>query len=128
MPRWLVAVALLVLVGSGGARALQVLRRHSEQLSAAQSSAERPHSVRITMYSTRWCGVCKTARNYMQQNSIAFTDIDVEHDTAAGAHLMQLNPRGSVPTITIEDEVLVGFSAAALNSAIERAAHRPAGG
>jgi hypothetical protein len=64
----------------------------------------------------------------MQQNNIAFTDLDVEHDPAAGARLRQLNPRGSVPTIEIEDEVLIGFSAEAIDSAVARAERRRSGG
>jgi glutaredoxin len=123
-PGWLVVAALTLFVGSGVSRALQVLRAHYQPPMAASSSAEAPSAVRITMYSTRWCGVCTRARTYMQQNGIPFSDFDVEHDAAAGARLRQLNPRGSVPTIAIEDEVLIGFSADALKSAIDRSAQR----
>jgi glutaredoxin len=84
-------------------------------------------SVSITMYSTSWCGVCKQARGYMQQQQISYTEIDIDHDAAARARQQTLNPRGSVPTIAIDDQVLIGFSPESLEDRITRAAKRRRG-
>jgi len=84
-------------------------------------------SVNVTMYSTSWCGVCKQARGYMQQRQISYTEIDVDHDAAARARQQALNPRGSVPTIAIDDLVLIGFSPESLEDRINRAAKRRRG-
>ncbi|HKP55520.1 MAG TPA: glutaredoxin family protein [Polyangiales bacterium] len=84
-------------------------------------------NVNITMYSTSWCGACKQARAYMEANSIAFTDYDVEHDAAARAQAHRLNPRGSVPTISVDGDVMVGFSAGSLEHKIDDAARRRKG-
>ena len=81
-------------------------------------------NVVINMYSTSWCGACARARAYMTQQNIAFTDFDVERDASANARAAQLNPRGSVPTIVVDDEVIIGFSANSLETRIERAARR----
>lgn len=89
------------------------------------ASARR--NVKITMYSTSWCGACKQARAYMEANSIAFTDYDVEHDDAARAQADKLNPRGSVPTISVDGDVMVGFSPRSLESKIDGAARRRKG-
>ena len=91
----------------------------------ALGSARR--NVAITMYSTSWCGACVKARGYMQAKNIAFTELDVEHDAAARAKARSLNPRGSVPTIAIDTEVMVGFSPESLESRITRAAKKRAG-
>jgi glutaredoxin len=89
------------------------------------ASARR--SVSITMYSTTWCGFCKKARAYMQQQHIEFTDLDVDRDVAAAARQRALNPSGSVPTIAVDEEVLIGFSPDSLEDRINRAARRRTG-
>lgn len=101
----------------------ELVKRELDGLSVA--SARR--NVSIIMYSTSWCGVCGRARAYMQQRNIPFTDFDVEHDAAASARQRALNPRGSVPTITIDDDVMIGFSPDSLENRIDRAARRRAG-
>lgn len=78
--------------------------------------------VPVVMYSTAWCGVCTRARKYFEEKRIAFEEHDVDHDPVARAEYLQLNPRRSVPTIKIADEVVVGFSPAAVERALNEAA------
>jgi glutaredoxin-like YruB-family protein len=78
--------------------------------------------VPVVMYSTSWCGVCKRARKYFEEKRIAFEELDVDEDSSARAEYVLLNPRRSVPTIKIGDEVVVGFSAAAVERALDAAA------
>jgi glutaredoxin len=78
--------------------------------------------VPVVMYSTAWCGVCKRAREYFEEKRIAFEEHDVDHDPVARAEYLRLNPRRSVPTIKIADEVVVGFSAVAVERALNEAA------
>ena len=40
--------------------------------------SKRKVAQNVVMYSTTWCGYCKQARNYFQQNNIAFAEYDVE--------------------------------------------------
>lgn len=78
--------------------------------------------VQVVMYSTAWCGVCKRARAYLQEKRIAFEEYDVDENAAARAEYLRLNPRRSVPTIKIANEVIVGFSPAAVERALDAAA------
>lgn len=78
--------------------------------------------VPVVMYSTDWCGVCERARAYFEEKRIAFEEHDVDRDPAARAEYERLNPRRSVPTIKIADEVVVGFSAVAVERALDAAA------
>ncbi len=78
--------------------------------------------VPVVMYSTTWCGVCKRAREYFKEKRITFEEHDVDQDVAARAEYLRLNPRRSVPTIKIGDEVVVGFSAQAVELALNSAA------
>jgi glutaredoxin-like YruB-family protein len=74
------------------------------------------------MYSTAWCGVCKRARRYFEEKRIEFEELDVDEDPRARAEYVLLNPRRSVPTIKIGDQVVVGFSAEAVERALDSAA------
>ena len=78
--------------------------------------------VPIVMFSTSWCGVCKRARAYFEKEGISFVEHDVDKNQAARAEYLALNPKRSVPTIKIGNEVVVGFSERAVQSAIDAAA------
>ena len=97
-------------------------RRPSASTTApAKAKPARPE-VPIVMYSTAWCGVCKRARRYMQEQGIPFTEYDVDTNVQARNEYLLLNPRRSVPTLKIGNEVVVGFSPAALEGAMLAAA------
>jgi glutaredoxin-like YruB-family protein len=76
----------------------------------------------VVMYATAWCGVCKRAREYFRQQAIPFVEYDVDRDPRAREEYLRLNPRRSVPTIKIGDDVIVGFSAVAVEQALDSAA------
>jgi glutaredoxin len=101
----------------------EAVKRELDEL--ALGAARR--NVSITMYSTSWCGVCIKARDYMVSKQISFKEHDVDHDAAAKSRARLLNPRGSVPTIAIDSEILIGFSPESLEARITRAAKRRTG-
>jgi glutaredoxin 3 len=78
--------------------------------------------VSITMYSTTWCPHCDRARQYLRTHDISATEHDIDQSTTAAERLARVNPRKSVPTFEVDDEVVIGFSARGLEGAIERAA------
>ena len=78
--------------------------------------------VPIVMFSTSWCGVCKRARAYFEKEGISFVEHDVDKNQAARAEYLALNPKRSVPTIKIGNEVVVGFSEQVVESALDAAA------
>ena len=78
--------------------------------------------VPVVMYSTAWCGVCKKARAYFEKERISFVEYDVDHNASARAEYLSLNPRRSVPTIKIGNEVIIGFSEGAVDKALDDAA------
>jgi glutaredoxin len=93
----------------------------------AQSRAAGRRNVSVTMYSTSWCPSCQKARSYLQSHAIPFTELDVEQDAAARSRQHQLNPRGSVPTIAVDDEVLIGWSPSSFETQVAKAARRRSG-
>lgn len=80
--------------------------------------------VPIRMFTTAWCPACRKARAHLVEKRISFVEIDVEASPAARREHRARNPRGSVPTLDVDGEVLVGFSPGQLQAAMRRAAER----
>jgi glutaredoxin len=106
-------------------RDLERKRMVQQQIEGHTLAAAR-RNVSITMYSTAWCGACKAARSYMDREQIAYTEHDVDHDSSARERAHRLNPRGSIPIIDIDGDVLIGFSPKALESKIDASARKRA--
>lgn len=66
-------------------------------------------SRKVVMYSTDWCGYCKQARRYFAQQSIAFTEYDIEKNSRAKAQYAKLGATG-VPIILLGQKRMNGFS------------------
>lgn len=90
----------------------------------ARQLAEARQLVDVTVYYTSWCPACRATRGYLSERGIRFVEHDVENDARAQARHRLLNPRGNIPTIEIEGQVLVGFSPAKIERAIDHAARR----
>jgi mycoredoxin len=56
----------------------------------------------ITMYTTAWCGDCRAAKRALDQEGLAYREVDVDGDEAALARLIALNDgRRSIPTLEL---------------------------
>lgn len=83
-------------------------------------------AIPIRMYAAPRCDLCATARAFLKSKGYAHTEIDVEASAEAREALRALNPEGSVPTIVVGDEVIVGFGASVVMGAVYRAARKGA--
>ena len=88
----------------------------------AQEVAHLRERVDVIVYYTSWCPACRKLRGYLAQRGIRSTEYDIENDAAAKTRQRALNPRGSIPTVDIEGQVLVGFDPQRIEAAIDRAA------
>jgi glutaredoxin len=93
----------------------------------ARAVAHARNNIAVVMYSTAWCPACKAARAYMNGKGIAYVDNDVDESASARETLQRLNPRGSIPTIDVDGEVMVGFGAEHFEAMLDRAARKRAG-
>jgi mycoredoxin len=68
----------------------------------------------LTMYTTSWCGFCRTLKNQLARAGIEVSEVDIEHDQAAAEYVMSVNGGNqTVPTVVLPDgTVLVNPSAA----------------
>ena len=79
-----------------------------------QSSVKRAQRPRGIMYATSWCGYCKKARKYFQENNILYREYDIEQDSKARAAYDRLGATG-VPVIVYNGKRMNGFSVAGFN-------------
>jgi len=71
---------------------------------------------KITIYSTPTCPYCKRAKDYLTQKGITFTDYNVGEDREKAKEMIQKSKQMGVPVIVVDDEVIVGFNQAKLDS------------
>ncbi|BDB61496.1 NrdH-redoxin [Rhodococcus sp. RDE2] len=58
----------------------------------------------LTVYSTTWCGYCRRLKTQLDQNGIAYTEIDIESDPAAAEFVGSVNNGNHVvPTVKFAD-------------------------
>ena len=70
------------------------------------------------VYSTPTCPYCKLTKEFLQEKSIAFSDIDVSADPAAANDMVKKSGQMGVPVIDIDGQVIVGWNKSALEEAL----------
>jgi len=63
----------------------------------------------VRLYTRGICGWCLDAKEYLQQQGIAFEEIDVGTDPAANAEMRRVSGQNYVPTISVDGRVLANF-------------------
>jgi mycoredoxin len=62
----------------------------------------------ITMYTTTWCGYCRRLKRQMEDEGIAFREVDVDDEPQYGDRIMQATGGyRTVPTIEAGGALLV---------------------
>jgi mycoredoxin len=74
----------------------------------------------VIAYVTNWCPDCTRSRRVLQQMGIRYHEIDIESVRGAEAEMRSRNGgSGKVPTILIDDVVLIEPSDAELRDALK---------
>ena len=76
---------------------------------------------KVKIYSTSSCPWCHKTKEFFQENSIKFQDIDVAADPKAAQHMFQISGQMGVPVTEIGKEVIVGFDKPRLKKALNLA-------
>ncbi|HEY0320598.1 MAG TPA: glutaredoxin family protein [Pyrinomonadaceae bacterium] len=57
----------------------------------------------IKMYSTKWCGDCRTAKRYLKELGVEFDEVNIEENESAAEFVIEANEgKRKVPTFEIE--------------------------
>ena len=108
------------------------LRTTNERAPSIKISSERVwdefdingarEKVKIVLYVSEHCADCERARAYMKRSGIHFTELNVSLSPDAKKDRDRMNPQKTAPTISIDDEVLIGFKPIEMELAINKAA------
>ena len=98
------------------------LRQRAQQAAArAQQLSDARERAKVVLYQTERCPHCSEAHAYFVAHGIHAEERDIDKDPRARARQRKLNPRGSLPTIEVDGQVLAGFDAVRLERALDRA-------
>ena len=125
LSKYYVQVFDLRRAGTDGLFPGRVLPRSELEASLADEQA-MPAQPQIILYSTSWCGVCKQAKKFLKEKSLAFIELDIERNEEAAKELRVKSeraniPLGGVPVIDIGGTLMRGFDPERLMSMLGRA-------
>jgi glutaredoxin 3 len=63
----------------------------------------------VKVYSTPTCPWCRRTKQFLDNNGIKYLDMNVADDKAAREEMINVTHQMSVPTITIDGAIIVGF-------------------
>lgn len=70
----------------------------------------------VKIYSTPTCPYCKMTKEYLSSKGVVYDNIDVSSNRAAADEMIKVSGQMGVPVIVIEDNVVVGFDKARIDS------------
>ncbi|MFT3767362.1 MAG: glutaredoxin domain-containing protein [Minicystis sp.] len=81
----------------------------------------------VIIYGASWCGPCHEAADYLKKKGVPFVMKDIESTPGAAAEMQEKLARagrrgGSIPVIDVRGQIMVGYSAQALDRLLEKAA------
>ena len=72
----------------------------------------------VKVYSTPTCPWCIRVKQFLQENSIAFENVDVSTDQAGTEEMIQKSGQMGVPVLDIGGEIIVGFDKEKIKAAL----------
>lgn len=63
----------------------------------------------VKIYTTPSCVYCRMSKDFFQQNSIQFEELNVATDAAAREEMIKKSGQFGVPVIDIDGELVIGF-------------------
>ena len=76
----------------------------------------------VTIYTTKTCGYCKAAKEFMSNNDVAYDEIDVGADQDKAREMIEKSGQMGVPVILVKDgdkeDLIVGFDQSRLSSVL----------
>lgn len=73
----------------------------------------------ITLYSTPSCPYCKLVKDYLKEQNIVFTEMDVSQDNDSIQKMVKLSGQMGVPVIDVNGQIIVGWNKNALEEVIK---------
>lgn len=65
--------------------------------------------MKVKVYSTPTCPYCKMAKSYLDENGVAYDDVDVTKDATGRDEMIKKSGQMGVPVILVDGEIVIGF-------------------
>ncbi|MEN9558672.1 MAG: hypothetical protein RL141_1041 [Candidatus Parcubacteria bacterium] len=75
-------------------------------------------SMTVKVYSTPTCPYCKLVKEFLTEQKIDYTDIDVSSSPSAANEMVKISGQMGVPVIDIDGQIIVGWNKGALEEAL----------
>ncbi len=72
----------------------------------------------ILIYSTPSCSYCIRAKQFLKDNNIVFSDVDVSLNQTAAEDMIRKSGQMGVPVLDIDGEIIVGFDKERIKTAL----------
>ncbi len=73
---------------------------------------------KVTVYSTPTCPFCIRAKQFLKENSVQYSDIDVSSDQVKAQEMIDRSGQMGVPVIDVDGTIVVGFDKDKIKEAI----------
>ena len=60
--------------------------------------------MKILLYSSLWCPDCRTAKRFLKENNVFFTEIDIENTPGAADEVVARTGKRAIPQFVIDGE------------------------
>lgn len=64
---------------------------------------------KITVYTTSTCPYCDMMKNYLEENKLPFTEVNVQQDPIAANRLVETTGQMGVPQTEVNGQWVLGF-------------------
>lgn len=82
----------------------------------------------VKLYSTPTCPYCRMAKDWLEEQKVPFTVVDVSEDAKAAQEMVDKSGQMGVPVMEVESTIIVGFDRGAYHKALADAGVLPAAG
>ncbi|MCX5703255.1 MAG: glutaredoxin family protein [Candidatus Omnitrophica bacterium] len=72
----------------------------------------------VKIYSTPTCPWCIRVKQFLNENNIAFENVDVSSDQVAAEEMIQKSGQMGVPVLDIDGEIIMGFDKEKITQAL----------
>lgn len=86
---------------------------------AQTTNKEAKLQKRVVVYSTPSCSWCNKLKQYLRENNIKYTDIDVSKDTRSAEEMVKKSGQQGVPQTEINGQIIVGFDKKRIDQLLE---------
>ena len=73
----------------------------------------------VTVYTTTTCPWCHKAMDFLKENKIKFTEVNVQENPDRANEVIEKSGQMGVPVIDIDNQIIIGYNETALKKLLK---------